>query len=90
MKSKNTGHRREYSTSSFKFLSLTHHSTSAWFDDLGDGVHKGDSNDPRISLIQVVPNEIRYWKINKGKIGSPGELRTITQDEVSVFIELGG
>jgi len=73
--------------------------TSAWFGDLGDGVHKGDSNDPRISLIQVVPNEIRYWKTNKGKIGRelevgvdamigrtaiPGELRTITEDEINL------
>ncbi|KIM45383.1 hypothetical protein M413DRAFT_442053 [Hebeloma cylindrosporum] len=52
-----------------------------------------------VSLIQVVPNEIRYWKTNKGKIGralevgidaltgrtaSPGELRTITQEDIAL------
>ncbi|PPQ84586.1 hypothetical protein CVT25_015789 [Psilocybe cyanescens] len=70
--------------------------TSAWFGDLKDGVHKGDSNDPRVALIQVIPDEIRYWYPTKGKVGraiaigvdamtgktsSPGELRTITSDE---------
>jgi len=71
--------------------------TSAWFGDLKDGVHKGDANDPRVSIIQVIPDEIRYWYSTKGKIGraaeigvhaitgktaTPGELRTITKDEV--------
>ena len=36
-------------------------STSAWFGDLGDGIHKGDQNDPRVAVIKVVPEEIRYW-----------------------------
>ena len=71
---------------------------SAWFGDLGDGVHKGDQNDPRVAIIEVVPNEIRYWMATRGAIGqtvdvavsaitgktaAPGELRTITKDEVS-------
>jgi general stress protein 26 len=29
-------------------------SLKAWFGDLGDGVHKGDENDPRVSVIEVV------------------------------------
>lgn len=73
-------------------------SASAWFGDLKDGVHKGDVNDERVALIQVIPEEIRYWHATKGKIGTaleagidamtggvtvPGELRTITSDEVS-------
>lgn len=73
--------------------------TGAWFGDLKDGVHKGDSTDPRVSVIEVVPEEIRYWYPTKGKIlraveigvdaftgqvASPGELRTITPVEVSV------
>src|SRR6266567_1093891 len=107
MKLKGTGHQREYrpQTRASTFTKCHIYRTSAWFGDLGDGVHKGDSNDPRISLIQVVPNEIRYWKTNKGRIGrslevgvgaltgrtaSPGELRTITQDEVNISIALGG
>lgn len=75
----------------------TNRRTAAWFGDLKDGVHKGDENDPRISLIEVIPDEIRYWYVTRGKIGraveigvgavtgktaSPGELRTITKQEV--------
>lgn len=75
--------------------------TAAWFGDLGDGIHKGDENDPRVAVIEVVPDEIRYWYTTKGKFGSaldvgigavtgkvacPGELRTISQDEVSNFL----
>lgn len=74
-------------------------SLPAWFGDLKDGVHKGDSNDPRVALIRVIPDEIRYWCVTKGKIGraveigvgaltgqaaTPGELRIITKQEVSV------
>jgi len=70
---------------------------SAWFGDLKDGVHKGDENDPRISLIRVVPDEIRYFKATRGAVGravetginafthgvsTPGELITITSEEV--------
>ncbi|CAE6467890.1 unnamed protein product [Rhizoctonia solani] len=71
---------------------------SAWFGDLGDGVHKGDSEDPRVSLIDITPTEIRYWYSTRtkvgaavevatsaitGKVASPGELRTITPQEAS-------
>ncbi|PPQ63692.1 hypothetical protein CVT24_004577 [Panaeolus cyanescens] len=74
----------------------------AWFGDLKDGVHKGDSNDPRVALIRVVPNEIRYWYVTKGKVGraveigvgaltgqaaTPGELRTITKKEPEAISE---
>jgi len=72
---------------------------SAWFGDLGDGVHKGDENDPRVSAIQVVPDEIRYWYAQRSSIGQmaeiatsaitggtavPGELRTITKAEIQL------
>lgn len=72
-------------------------SVSAYFGDLKDGTHKGDETDPRISVIEVVPEEIRYWMPTKGAIGraidagvgamtgrtsAPGELRTITKAEV--------
>lgn len=71
--------------------------TSAWFGDLGDGIHKGDHNDPRVALIEVIPNSIRYWVATSSKVGravdvavgavtgktaAPGELRDITHDEV--------
>ncbi|RPD54740.1 hypothetical protein L226DRAFT_523023 [Lentinus tigrinus ALCF2SS1-7] len=73
--------------------------TAAWFGDLGDGVHKGDRNDPRVAIIEVVPDEIRYWYATHGKVGQavdiafsamsgrtavPGELRTITKDEIQL------
>ncbi|RDX42075.1 hypothetical protein OH76DRAFT_1363429 [Lentinus brumalis] len=73
--------------------------TSAWFGDLGDGVHKGDRNDPRVAVIEVIPDEIRYWIATRGKVGqavdiavsaatgktaAPGELRTITKDEIQL------
>lgn len=74
--------------------------TSAWFGDLKDGEHKGDANDPRVSLIEVIPEEIRYWWPTEGKamraieigisavtgqVASPGELRVLTPKEVSTF-----
>jgi hypothetical protein len=70
---------------------------SAYFGDLKDGTHKGDKNDPRVSIIEVVPEEIRYWMSTQGtvqrgvnvaasaatgKIAVPGELRTISREEV--------
>ncbi|GBE81150.1 hypothetical protein BKA93DRAFT_13989 [Sparassis latifolia] len=73
--------------------------TAAWFGDLGDGIHKGDQHDPRVALIEVVPSEIRYWIATQGAVGrvvniatsaimgnaaAPGELRTITQDEIKL------
>ncbi|KAK7035494.1 hypothetical protein VNI00_011787 [Paramarasmius palmivorus] len=75
-------------------------SLSAWFGDLKDGIHKGDENDPRVSLIEVEPYEIRYFIATKGAIGraietgisavtkgvsTPGELRTLTKEEVIKF-----
>ncbi len=71
--------------------------TAAWFNDLKDGVHKGDVNDPRVSVIEIIPEEIRFWYPTTGKIGraveigvgavtgkaaSPGDLLTITKNEV--------
>jgi len=72
---------------------------AAYFGDLGDGVHKGDVNDPRVSVITVIPEEIRYWLSSQnsvsrtvttavsavtGKGHAPGELRTITKDEIQL------
>lgn len=77
-------------------------STAGYFGDLKDNVHKGDENDPRVSVIEVVPEEIRYWvsKHNSmvrtldtamgaitGHASAPGELRTITQAEVSLHFD---
>jgi len=66
---------------------------------LGDGSHRGDENDPRVCIIEVVPKEIRYWlstsgslsrgvqevvKTVKGEVAIPGEMRTITAEEVGL------
>ncbi|KAH8928654.1 hypothetical protein BT69DRAFT_1257148 [Atractiella rhizophila] len=52
-----------------------HSSMKAYFGDLKDGTHKGDEHDPRVSVIEVVPNEIRFWV--GGSSGS-GIARTAT------------
>ncbi|KAF8894108.1 hypothetical protein BD779DRAFT_1505326 [Infundibulicybe gibba] len=72
---------------------------SSYFGDLKDGIHKGDRDDPRISIIQVIPDEIRYWFPTKGALGraidsgvgvitgrssAPGQLRTITKSEIQL------
>ncbi|KAI9808048.1 MAG: hypothetical protein M1827_007533 [Pycnora praestabilis] len=36
--------------------------TSAWFGDLGDGVHNGTADDPRMALIEVKAKYVSYWK----------------------------
>jgi hypothetical protein len=80
---------------------LTELSITGYIGDLKDGVHRGDENDPRVAVIEVIPDEIRYWVTKHvsvvrkaqiaasaamGKTTSPGELRTITKEEVSVCI----
>ncbi|PAV19033.1 protein related to blue-light-inducible Bli-3 [Pyrrhoderma noxium] len=72
---------------------------SSYFGDLKDGIHKGDEHDPRVSIIEVVPNEICYWVATQGtvaravgglidtvtgKTNVPGELRTITKSEIQL------
>ncbi|KAG6332384.1 hypothetical protein ID866_6704 [Astraeus odoratus] len=70
---------------------------TGYIGDLKDGVHQGDADDPRVSAIEVIPDEIHYWFTTKGtvartvqvaasaatgKVTAPGELRTITKEEV--------
>ncbi|KAL9131013.1 MAG: hypothetical protein Q9217_000955 [Psora testacea] len=43
--------------------------TAAWFGDLGDGVHNATADDPRMSLIEVQPKYIAYWKTTVGTLG---------------------
>ncbi|KAG6375366.1 hypothetical protein JVT61DRAFT_2921 [Boletus reticuloceps] len=71
---------------------------SGYIGNLGDGVHKGDKGDPRVAVIEIIPDEIKYWiseqsRISRtaqvatsavlGKATAPGELRTIRKEEVS-------
>jgi hypothetical protein len=80
---------------------LIERSITGYIGDLKDGVHKGDKNDPRVAVIEVIPDEIKYW-ITKhssavrtaqvaygaatGKATAPGELRIISKEEVSVHV----
>lgn len=70
----------------------------AWFDDKKDGVHTGDENDPRVVMLDVHPEEIRYYsqegtlKFYKdvaaaalgGAAASPGKLVILQQDEIAL------
>jgi len=77
----------------------------AWFGDLGDGVHKGDHNDPRVQLIVVKPKEIHYWhktsniisetyQVVKGAVtgetAAPGVLRSLTKQEIDLVARVDG
>ena len=48
---------------------LYHKGASAWFGDLGDGVHTGGPEDPRMAVIEVKATYIAYWKHNVTSIG---------------------
>jgi len=76
---------------------------AGYFANLHDGVHKGDKTDPRVSVISVIPHEIRYWVSTStsvgramehakgsitGKLTAPGEIRTITSDELQLVYGL--
>ncbi|KAI5237564.1 blue light-inducible protein-like protein Bli-3 [Aureobasidium subglaciale] len=71
---------------------------AAWFGDLGDGVHNGTAEDPRMSLIEVKSKYISYYKTNVGALGylkevvaanvtggvaNTGNLRQMKEDEIS-------
>lgn len=43
--------------------------TKAWFGDLGDGVHDGSANDPRMTLIEVKTKYVSYWLHQVGALG---------------------
>lgn len=43
--------------------------TAAWFGDLGDGVHNGKPEDPRMALIEVKAKYISYWKSTVTSLG---------------------
>lgn len=62
-------------------------------------MHKGDETDPRVAVIEVIPDEIKYWISEQsaisrtiqvatsavmGKATAPGKLRTIHKEEVGV------
>ncbi|KAK3113403.1 hypothetical protein LTR53_009337 [Teratosphaeriaceae sp. CCFEE 6253] len=71
---------------------------AAWFGDLGDGIHTGKPEDPRMKLIEVKSKYISYWKATVGALGfgkemvgamvtggvpKTGDLREMKEDEIS-------
>ncbi|THY36294.1 blue light-inducible protein-like protein Bli-3 [Aureobasidium pullulans] len=71
---------------------------AAWFGDVGDGVHDGSAEDPRMSLIEVKAKYISYYKTNVGALGylkevvaanvtggvaNTGNLREMKEDEIT-------
>lgn len=49
---------------------------SAWFGDLGDGVHNGTAEDPRMALIELKAHYIVYWKSTSSSLGFMKEVGT--------------
>jgi hypothetical protein len=71
-----------------------------YIGDLGDGIHKGDETDSRVAMIEIVPDEVRYWLASgsissslqiasalrgRGQVATKGKLRTITKQEGSIY-----
>jgi len=50
----------------------------AWFGDLGDGVHDGSENDPRLTLIEIKSKYICYWKHTVSSLGFMKEVGMAT------------
>ncbi|KAI4254277.1 MAG: hypothetical protein LQ352_003193 [Teloschistes flavicans] len=49
---------------------------NAWFGDLGDGVHTGMPEDPRMALIEVKAEYITFWKSTSSL---PGFIKEVAQ-----------
>lgn len=47
---------------------------SAWFGDVGDGVHTGGPEDPRMELIEVQSKYVAYYKSQVGALGMAKEI----------------
>jgi general stress protein 26 len=48
--------------------------TRAWFGDLGDGVHTGGPEDPRMTLIEVKSRYVTYYLTDVGILGYAKEI----------------
>ncbi|CCG82487.1 Protein bli-3 [Taphrina deformans PYCC 5710] len=47
---------------------------SAWFGDMGDGVHSGNADDPRMSLLSVKTERVSYYMSTSGKLTRMAEM----------------
>lgn len=57
-----------------ELYSASYSTLTAWFGDLGDGVHTGTPEDPRMTLIEIKSNYISYWKSTVTKLGFAKEV----------------
>ena len=71
-----TGTATIVSNSDPKIKELYSTSVSAWFGDLGDGVHNGTADDPRMAMIEVKARYVAYWK---STVTSVGFLKEVAQ-----------
>lgn len=69
-----TGEATTVSNEDPRIKELWNPSAVAWFGDLGDGVHTGKPEDPRMSLIEVKAKYISYWKTTVGTLGFAKEV----------------
>jgi len=64
-----SGEATTVSNSDGRIKELYSPSLAAWFGDLGDGVHTGKPEDPRMALIEVKAKYISYWKSTSTSLG---------------------
>ena len=64
-----TGTATTASNSDPRIKDLWSSGTKAWFGDLGDGVHDGSAEDPRMTLIEVKASYVVYWLHQVGALG---------------------
>lgn len=100
-----TGTATTVSNSDPRIKELYSSSLSAWFGDLGDGVHTGTAEDPRMTLIEVKSKYISYWKSTvttlgfakevalgamTGKVANTGVLRQFLEEDIKKMRETQG
>ncbi|EME78553.1 uncharacterized protein MYCFIDRAFT_80955 [Pseudocercospora fijiensis CIRAD86] len=64
-----SGEATTMSTSDPRIQEIWTKGVSAWFGDVGDGVHDGGPRDPRMGLIVVKSRYVSYWKHETGVLG---------------------
>ncbi|KAF2149657.1 blue light-inducible protein-like protein Bli-3 [Myriangium duriaei CBS 260.36] len=69
-----TGKATTASNSDPRIKEIWSRASSVWFGDVGDGVHDGSPDDPRMTLIEVKPTYISYWKSTVSAIGFAKEV----------------
>ena len=69
-----TGEAVTISNEDARIKDLTNKMVSAWFGDLGDGVHTGKAEDPRMTLIEIKPKYVIYYQTEVSKMGMMKEV----------------